>query len=167
MEAGKRREALECWRRSIDRKPLPVTWRNIAQALMAEGEVDEALAAMRRAVDLEGERPSRYIAEEWMQLLLSGGRYQEAWDHYTALPESIRNHEGMVSTAAAAALELKRYDFIEHALSREFAMIREGDRRLVDLWFAYQQQKHADAGRTVSRLPDPPSTIDFRMVLGA
>ena len=167
MEAGKRREALECWRRSIDRKPLPVTWRNIARALMAEGEVDEALAAMRRAVDLEGAHPSRYIAEEWMQLLLSGGRYQEAWDHYTALPESVRNHEVMVSAAATAALELKRYDVIETALHREFAMIREGDRRLVDLWFAYQQQKHADAGRTASRLPDPPSTIDFRMVLGA
>ena len=71
-----------------------------------------------------------------------------------------------MSAAAAAALELKKYDFIEHALSREFAMIREGDRRLVDLWFAYQKQKNANAGAAASPPADPPKSIDFRMVSG-
>ena len=170
MEGGKFGEALECWRQSAARKPLALTWRNIARALIAMEqdmeESDEAVEAMRRAVDLEGGNPSRCIAEELMNLLLSRGRYQEAWDYYTTLPEPVRNHEGPVSAAAAAALELKKYDFIEHALSREFAMIREGDRRLVDLWFAYQKQKNANAGAAASPPADPPKSIDFRMVSG-
>ena len=157
MEAGKSGEALECWRQAADRGPLTLTWRNMARALKAEGKADEAVEAMRRAASVEGPQPSRCISEELMNLLLSCERHEEAWDYYTGLPEDLRNHESLVSAAAAAALELRKYDFIEGALNREFAMIREGDRRLVDLWFAYQKQKGTNV--------DPPKNIDFRMVL--
>ena len=164
MEAGNKSEALECWRKSIDRSPLPVAWRNIAWVLKARGEREEAVKALLQAARMEGEHPSRHLSEELMDLLVSCNRIEEAWEFYSALPGSIRNHERLVAGAAGAALKMKKHDFLEKALNREFAMIREGDRRLVDLWFSYQNQKTGNTGETDSETLEPPKNIDFRVV---
>ena len=158
MEANEPERAMEYWQESIARRPTALGWRNIAVLLSRWNEPKQADEALRRAMDIADAQLLPYLSEELMELLAADGRYREAWTHFESLPDDIRNREGHVAAAAEAALALGHDDFLEQAFKRDYALIREGDRRLVDLWRKLRRR----SGKNEEERP--PANLDFRMV---
>ena len=70
-------------------------------------------------------------------------------------------------------MELGDLDAVERVLAREYAIIREGETALTDLWFElWARRVAAETGRPVdqalrdevARRYPPPARIDFRMI---
>ncbi|NQT58522.1 MAG: hypothetical protein HQ557_06025 [Bacteroidetes bacterium] len=76
-------------------------------------------------------------------MYLTADRYNEAWNYYKSLPEQISGLERIISLAAFAALETDHEDFLKKVFQRDFAYIKEGETRLVDLWNAYSVRRIA------------------------
>ncbi|HPK00260.1 MAG TPA: hypothetical protein PKW60_12305, partial [Candidatus Hydrogenedentes bacterium] len=111
----------------------------------------------------------------YADLLNRTGRYAEAADFIAALPEHIRSHERLLLAQARAALQTGRFEHVEQIFETEFAQIRECETSLTDLWFAYHEQRIAEAEgipiddalrERVRRDYVPPRNIDFRMSPG-
>lgn len=96
----------------------------IALVDLAEGKVDAAEIALRRALELAPDFRQASIALG--RLLIDGGRWDEALSHYAALaeldPDSLHARFGL------GTAELNRGD-IESAEARFDALIREGNDR--------------------------------------
>ena len=91
---------------------------------------------------------------------------------YISLPLEQRDEERIISIAALAAYERNDDEFLTKFFSRSFAYIKEGETRLVDLWYAWKTKLLAEKkGMTVDNdLKDavrkslkPPQNIDFTM----
>jgi len=165
-------KAVENWQKSISIKATPIAWRNMAMALQNWGEDDQAIDALKRAVALEGSSQQSYIIRELMTLLIKKKKMNEAWKYYNSLPPNLKNKERISSLAALAAFERKDDGFLIDLFNRSFAYIKEGETRLVDLWYAWQTRLLAEKkGIPVSdELKDsvrksrkPPRNIDFTM----
>lgn len=115
---------------------------------------------------------------EYMMYLCKKKKYQKAWDLYLSLPENLRQNERVVLCVSKAAIKLRNIEFVEEVFKREFAVIREGENTLTEVWFEYCALKLAkERGlgddvsiEVLSKLADeawdtcpPPRAIDFRM----
>lgn len=112
------------------------------------------------------------ITREYFAMLQKAGRFQQMWDLYTALPESVSQDERVMIFASAAALELGQEDFLEQVYQHTFAVIREGENQLCEIWFRHQAMKAArnQQGADLETLTQqmrqtltPPKTIDYRL----
>jgi len=118
------------------------------------------------------------FAVEYMLYLLTRKKYQKAWDLYESLPEHMKQVDRLLLCAAKAAIKLRKLDFVEEVFTREFAVIREGEATLTDVWFEYSALKLAKErgmgddvrGEVLADLMEeawnicpPPRSIDFRM----
>ena len=111
------------------------------------------------------------FAEDYVQMLLRAERYEEAWRFYQDLPEWLQMGERMRMHISVAAFEQGEWDFLERQFHTEFSLTREGESRLVELWFKRQAMLLA-AKRGVENTPallkevmetqSPPYEIDFR-----
>lgn len=100
------------------------------------------------------------------------GRHDEAWKYYGCLPKEIKSQEKLALIAAAAAFERGDDAFLEELFRRPLAYIKEGETRLVDIWYAMQARRLAkergipvDAAleAEVRKTCPPPPAIDFMM----
>jgi hypothetical protein len=113
------------------------------------------------------------LAEEYLSLLIESRKYQEAWEAYRALPEDYANADRIRIIVGVAALELDQTDFVTGLFTHEFAVIREGEVLIIDLWYKYNAKKLAQARNepltdaileeAKSKFP-PPNNIDFRVI---
>jgi len=102
--------------------------------------------------------------------------YHEAirtiWDFYESLDEQHKQEERIVLFIARAALKLKKWDFLKQQFAKEFAVIREGDNALTDIYKEFVCMLHEES--TGSKLDSisrdnfmaavvVPENIDFRM----
>ncbi|MEG0825487.1 MAG: hypothetical protein RSG86_07055, partial [Oscillospiraceae bacterium] len=149
-----------------------IAHRNLAVAYSRSGDRAKALEHMGAAFALDSKNPHKELAVEYLALLAKEKRYSEAWAVYTALPTAVAEDERAKITACAAALEVGAWDFLEAAFAYSFAVIREGENQMVDLWFRREAQKEAQrSGRTdlaeVERelrcAVTPPKNIDYRL----
>ena len=172
FEGDEKAAAEEAWYHSIELKPASMAWRNLAWVEEERGEIGKAIDFLLCAVKLEGTRPKEYLSRELMELYLKAGRYNEAWKYFESLSEHLSALERIISLAAPAAFETGHEDFLKEVFQRDFAYIKEGETRLVDLWKAYSVRRIAHIRNIpvtdklnleVQRTCPPPIGIDFMM----
>ncbi len=173
MEARDTDAAREAWERSIALAPNAWAYRNLAVLAERRGDTERAVKLLKQAWDAGPK--VRPVAQEYADLLNRTGQYAEAVDFISGLPENIRGHERLLIALARAALKTGRFEHVEGIFDTEFAQIRECETSLTDLWFAYHENRIADAEgipvddalrERVRREHVPPRNIDFRMSAG-
>jgi len=172
-EYGREREAVEAWEKSLHMAPSPWVYRNLAVVKKQQGDTPAALAFYEQAYALANGFPDRAFVEEYLNLLIASEAYQQAWDVYEALPSDYASSDRIQIIMGTAALELDKYAFIEKLFNTEFAVIREGEIRVVDIWYQYHAKQLANARHTqvtpelleeaIASFP-PPVHIDFRLI---
>ena len=121
-------------------------WALRCLACLADEEKNDALteAYYDQVFELDAATVDFAFAAEYMKWLNRKGKYEKAWALYNAMPESIRNVERMLLTAAQTAIKLRELDTIEKVFAHgEYADIREGEASLTDIWFEYCALKMA------------------------
>lgn len=170
-ENGHYKEGAAALQRSAAQKPCALTQRTIAHIAFTEGRDAEACDLMRKASAYPDFYLHKAFAEDYVQMLLRAERYEEAWRFYQDLPEWLQMGERMRMHISVAAFEQGEWDFLERQFHTEFSLTREGESRLVELWFKRQAMLLA-AERGVENTPallkevmetqSPPYEIDFR-----
>lgn len=170
-ETGRTEKAVEAWRSSLALEQTSLAWRNIAIADGYEGNA--AVEALLKAVEIEGTDLSEAMGLELLNAFNAGRRYQEAWEFFSNLPESMKDHEKIAVAAAESASELGNDDYLRKVFKRSLAYIKEGETRLVEYWYKMHARRIArEKGveldestfeEAVKTCP-PPREIDFMMV---
>lgn len=172
-ENGNYGKAERLWKESLKLNPTVIAHRCLAVAFERKGELEAACTEMEQAFELEGVSPSVYITEELMALLKERGSYERMWEIYRQLPDSVAQDERIMILAASAAVNIGEEEFLEKVYGHTYAVIREGENQLCDIWFRHQAIKHKRLGdeRTlevieeeVRRTLAPPQNIDYRLL---
>ncbi|MHA6481818.1 DUF5107 domain-containing protein [Paenibacillus sp. strain BS8-2] len=172
-ERGREDEALAAWKTSLELQPSVWAYRNLAEAMRIGGNPSEALHYWQSALALAPTLPDQALSEEYIRLLIEDKQYEEAWAFYTLLPEKQKAADRIQIIVGSAALELDKEAFINRLFLQEFAVIREGELLIIDLWYGYHARKLAkDRGESFSdqHLEEarasfpPPNNIDFRVI---
>ena len=178
FETGDSGEAVSFWEESLKQKENPWACRNLAQANICAGNIQGALDYYRRALCFP-ESQEQSFAEEYIPLLLSVGKWEDAW---TELNDFLNRAGSLKELSvnlmdAAARIALYRGDntLLDKIFSIEHTHIREGNNSLVEIWKEREilrlesgglskeqaahllQKKLADGSLVV------PKEIDFRM----
>jgi tetratricopeptide (TPR) repeat protein len=160
LERGETAVALSWWERSLAAEENPWTLRNVAAALLREGDAAAALDYYRKVFDRFGNDPAldRSFAEEFIPLLMAQGCGEEAAAALDAYAAKAGDMLSGPLADALAALAFKRGDdaLLDAIFAREPPHIREGNTALVDLWLAREKLRGNENGT-------PPREIDFRM----
>lgn len=172
-EDGMAESAIEAWEHSLRMKPSPWVYRNLAVAANERGETDQAVAYYESAFRLSNGFPDRAFYEEYLDLLIGRKEYGTAWSLFETLPEAFAASDRIRIMMGAAALALDQDGFMETLFETEFAVIREGETLIVELWHQYQARKLAKSENreltpelleeAKAKLP-VPRHIDFRII---
>lgn len=117
------------------------------------------------------------LSSEYLIYLLKREKYDKLWETYTKLPESVKSVDRVKISAAAAAVKLSNFEYMEKFFSEEHYDIREGEVTLTDMWFEFCARKMAKERGIVDLTPEkldelideawekcpPDYSIDFRM----
>jgi hypothetical protein len=117
------------------------------------------------------------LSSEYLIYLLKREKYDKLWEIYTKLPESVKSVDRVKISAAAAAVKLSNFEYMEKFFSEEHYDIREGEVTLTDMWFEFCARKMAKERGIVDLTPEkldelideawekcpPDYSIDFRM----
>ncbi|QNK55022.1 DUF5107 domain-containing protein [Paenibacillus sp. PAMC21692] len=172
-ELGKEDEAMEAWKTSIQLQPSAWVYRNLAVAMTLKEDNTAALGYMDQAFQLSQSFPDRALAEEYLKMLIDSERYKEAWSFFHTLPEEYATNDRILIIVGAAALELDKEEFLSELFQKEFAVVREGEMLIINLWYKYNAKKLAaqrdealDDSHIVQARKNfpPPNHIDFRIV---
>jgi hypothetical protein len=162
--------AQDAWEASIACAPSAWAWRNLAVLAIRRGHPEVGRAHMAQAWQLQP--ASMEIAQEYMELLCAAGDFDAAYTVYCALPEAVRTHDRIQILSARIALERGDYATVEQLMQHEYAVVREGETELTDIWFELHYRRNATHGSTLSdaakadlrNLNPPPVHIDFRAI---
>lgn len=172
-ERGMEQEAIDAWEKSIDIQPSVWVYRNLAEAMKYASRIDLALAYWKKAYLVSNSFPDRALAEEYLNLLIADKQYEEAWQMYNALPEAYSSSDRIQIIVGVAALELEQDAFVKQLFLKEFAVIREGEILIIELWYKYNAKKLAQSRdesyseihlEEVKNKFPPPTNIDFRII---
>lgn len=136
-EKGEEDKAIEAWEISTSIKPSPWVYRNLAVAMKRKNQNDKAISYLESACLLSNGFPDKALAEEYLDLLMAGHEHEKAWHAYESLPREYRSGERIMLMLGKAALELGKNDFMQALFHTEFAVIREGELLVGDLWNRY------------------------------
>ena len=108
------------------------------------------------------------LAVECLQALCAAGRYGEALRLVESLPEAYRQADRVQILFGRIALETGDLAGVERVLQREYAVVREGETELTDLWADLcLRREGGPAGparrREMLEKYPPPASIDYRM----
>lgn len=165
-------KACKLWQQANMIYSTVIAMRCLAVAQERSENIAGAIDYMKQASALEGSAPSVYITQELLALLCKAGCYKEMWEFYCRLPKEVADDERLVIQVSPAALEMGAEDFLERAYQRHFAVIREGENQMCEVWFRHQAIKQARAeGRAdidsltqqMRQTRTPPKTIDYRL----
>lgn len=156
-----------CWKKALQHQNLPILWRNLACAAAQEGNNAQAVAYMEQAHLESYPDIDRAFYAEYFRYLLIDGQAEKIFALYQNLPESLQNTEVLLLEACEAAEQLLSADdgahnettvfgFLEDAFTRDYALIREGETRMSDIWFAYARKKGIRSDRI-------PRHLDMRL----
>ncbi len=175
LEVGKEEEAKAAWETSLRLRPSAWAYRNLARLAVRQEDEERAAACYEQAYLVSNGFPDRAFAEEYLQLLVRRGEYERAWRLYESLPDELAGGDRIQIVVGAAALELGQDEYMQRLFETEFAIIREGEVLIIDLWYKYHATKLAqergtelsDALLTEAKAKfPPPGPIDFRMIGG-
>ena len=171
-------QAQKAWEESLACRPTVWTYRNLAKKAWIEGNLEKAIELYKGALDLGAAGIDYHFAVEFMKVLNQNKNYAESWSFYSALPEDLKKIDRVMLTAIEGALRTNQFDFVELALKKEYADIREGECVMTDWWFEYQarliaqkdgidcdSEKFKEILAEVKSTMVPPTEIDFRQSL--
>lgn len=173
LEAFDAEGAAAAWEESIQVKPSVWAYRNLAVLRLRQKDAAAAQEYYRLAWQqaLHDHLAMPALAAEYLQLLVELGQFEQGKAVYEELPDTVRSADRVQILHGKIALELGDLDAVEAVLGREFAVIREGETMLTDLWFEVQARRLAQARhialspellRDVKQHATPPARIDFR-----
>ncbi|MBF9017731.1 MULTISPECIES: DUF5107 domain-containing protein [unclassified Oceanispirochaeta] len=172
-EQDEKEGALKLWKQSLNHYPTALAYRNIAAAESEKCDFTAAEESYLNAYRIMDGKPGRPLCEEILKLYIKTEEYKKAWTFYSNLDTLLALEERLISLAAIAAYETAHFEFLEKIFHMDFASVREGETRMMDLWVGYSAQRLAHVRNTPvdSRLMDeakrccpPPQGIDFRMI---
>lgn len=172
-EKGLEEEALEAWEHSLTIRPSAWVYRNLAEVMKQRGETDQAVMYLEKAYKVSNIFPDRAFAEEYLNLLIETNQFEQAWSFYESLPADFAKSDRIQIIVGTVALQLDKDDFMTHLFSTEFAVIREGEVLIIELWYKYHAKKIAfvrNVALTQELIEEakekfpPPANIDFRMI---
>jgi tetratricopeptide (TPR) repeat protein len=148
MEHFQPAQAVAAWQESMRLRPSAWAARNLAVTCLRQGQAEAALAYYRQAWELmqASGQPSTALAVECLQALVKARQFAEGLALYQALPTDIQKFDRIQILFGRIALELGRLDKVEKVLSREYAVIREGELELTDLWTEMCLRREIAAG---------------------
>lgn len=165
--------ASEAWQRSIECRSNSWAFRNLALLSVREKNMKEARRLLEEGL-AAGPRPVA-LALELGQTLLDAADWQALKKFVDSLSAETRAHERIRLLVARAAIEAEDYPAAENILTGEFALVREGETILSDLWFLLQEHRVAceegavindEFRRNIRKRFPPPRNLDFRMGSG-
>jgi Domain of unknown function (DUF5107) len=167
--------AKAAWLASIALQPSAWAWRNLAALYRMQGNKEEALAHLQQAWALDSQRESHTLelAQEYLQALCHACHFDEAEKVYEYLPEDLQANDRMQILRGRIALERGDENTVEHVLKCEYAVVREGETELTDIWFELMYRRMAKASKKeltendkaeIRKLYPPLARIDFRSV---
>lgn len=177
MERFDQAGAVRAWQELIRLQPSAWAVRNLAVAAQRMGQTQRALDLYDQALNLAqaaGEM-SHGLAVECLQALCASGRFPEALSLIESLPQSVRMADRVQILYGRVALELGDEPAVERVLQREYAVTREGETELTDIWADLCLRREArltgtavDPARSARRREmlekyPPPAAIDFRL----
>lgn len=171
-ENGREDRAIQLWEQANELTPTVIALRCLAAALDRQGKPEDALSRMKQAYLLEGSRKSIPIAQEYFGMLQAAGQYEVLWQTYLTLPAEVAADERIIILTCPAALAMGQEAFLERAYRHPFAVIREGENQMCEVWFRHQALKAAagqanvDLDALTQQLKQtltPPRTIDYRL----
>lgn len=163
--------AAAAWQASLALQPSAWAWRNLAVLALWNGDVGEAQRCMHEAWQLSPD--TMEIAQEYMELLCAANLFGEAQVVYQALPPVVQQNDRIQILWGRIALELGDLATVEQLMHHEYAVVREGETELSDIWFGMWYHRLAaergtplsDAEKAEVRKNYPPPThIDFRSI---
>jgi len=163
--------AKAAWRTSIDLKPSAWAWRNLAVLAHLQSNEAEALACLQRAWDLN--RHTLELAQEYLQALCHTRRFDEARSVYDSLPVAMQGNDRIQILHGRIELELNNLEAVEQVMACEYAVVREGETELTDIWFEMWYRRMAEASQRtldenekaeIRKLYPSPALIDFRSI---
>ncbi len=173
LESSDEAGAASAWQESIRRKPSVWAYRNLAVLRLRQKDEAAALAYYRQAWDLaesSGILPGA-LAVEYLEMLVATRQFELGMQVYTALPPQARDADRVQILRGQIAMQLGDLDAVEQVLRREYAVVREGEILLSDLWFELQARRLAaqtgqpltpELRQKVRAEQKPPARIDFR-----
>jgi hypothetical protein len=179
-EAFDRAGAEQAWQASLHAQPSPWAWRGLAVLRVQEHRGEDALACYEKAWDLAVRLQvppagQRALACEYLQLLVDRQLFARGAAVYAQLPPAARDADRVQILRAQCALGVGDLAGVQEALHREYAVVREGETVLTDLWFEVQARLEAqssgraldaDLRREMRLQCTPPAGIDFRSFNG-
>lgn len=172
-EKGLEKEAIEAWKKSLSIKESAWVYRNLSVTMKNNGDTNSALSYLEKAYALSNGFPDKAFAEEYLSLLTECKEFEKAWSVYESLPERFALDERIQMIIGTAALELGNDEFMKELFSKEFAVLREGETLIVELWYEYNAKKLArermmdvteDIMREAKIKFPPPVNMDFRVI---
>jgi tetratricopeptide (TPR) repeat protein len=175
LERFDRPGARAAWLESLQLKPSAWALRNLAALCLQEKDSPRALEYYRQAWELASQMdpPPAALAVEYLQQLAAAENFERCRQVYESLPDTVRDTDRVQLLRAQFSLALGDLDAVEAVLQRDFAVVREGEIVLTDLWFELQARREAArSGRAldaalreqVRQLYPPPARIDFRSI---
>ncbi len=164
-------KAKAAWQASLVSRPSAWAWRNLAVLAGLENNHAKALACLQRAWNIN--HHARGLAQEYLQALCHEKRFTDAQAVYASLPQDMQGNERIQIILGRIALELGNLETVEQVIDREYAVVREGETELTDIWFELVYRREARAlNRPLSetekaelRKNHPPAMrIDFRSI---
>jgi hypothetical protein len=159
------------WQASLALQPSAWAWRNLAVLARWDGDMAEAQRCMHQAWQLSPD--TMEIAQEYMELLCAADLFGEADAVYQALPLAVQQHDRIQILRGRIALELGDLATVEQLMHHEYAVVREGETELSDIWFGMWYRRLASERGTplsdaekaeVRKNYPPPAHIDFRSI---
>jgi hypothetical protein len=174
--SGDLQGARSAWERSQELGATPWTTRNLAILAWEEGCLENAAGLLIKALRMA---PNLLpLAIECGRCLLEAGRTQEWLELLKELPGSIRMSGRIRLLEAQAALAENKLTMVASFFEEQVIVddLREGERTLADLWFAYHARRVSneeniplsdDLKKRVSEKLPLPEEFDFSMTAEA
>ncbi|NLG96923.1 MAG: DUF5107 domain-containing protein [Chloroflexi bacterium] len=176
-EAG----AAAAWEESLQLRPSVWAYRNLAVLRKRQGDLQQAIDIYAQGWELLqkiGGSPafatarSAYVVE-YLQTLVEAKQFERGMQLYLSLPTGEQAIERVQLLRGQCAIELNDLETVEQVLQQQFAVVREGETILTDLWFELQARR--ESARTGRPLDDelrrevrltcpPPAQIDLRSI---
>jgi len=170
MEDREYDAAVDAWSRSLRCAPSAWTYRCMAVASERNGQMGQAVRWLEKAWKAGPVPVASPVAVEYVQALNRAGLHIEALEFCAGLPPAARQIDRVRMEEVRAKIFTHDFEGVAEFFQHDFAVLREGEQSLRELWFLFHEHRLSVESRTpmtralrdrVRREFPPPHTIDF------